>query len=213
MRHSLLALASVLAAVFPAKGSLAYTFSYTETSGSVQSFSFTMFSQAFIGPGTPAFTPFAITDGSTAITITQEVVGVSPGGTILFPAGDGCFGFGTPTVDLSMYMGCGWAVPANGPLPASALTIDIPGGLPSTTGVFPNLIFDGIAFTGSAPNGDAFYNCCDEPPTGSLRLTVSQVPEPRSFALGAIGVVMIGLILLARRCRRVKVRWARIAAG
>src|SRR5215471_21535455 len=95
------ALTAVLAAAFPAQGGLIYTFSYTATTGTVQSFTFSMFSPTFIGPGPAVLAPFTITDDhgagdSEVITMTQALVGISNGvilGSTLLPKGDGCFSF------------------------------------------------------------------------------------------------------------------------
>lgn len=74
-------------------------------------------------------------------------------------------------------MGCGGALLASGPFPEAALTVDIPGGLPSAIGVFANVTFAGIVDFQSnfqfGTFGDGFYNCCDVPPTGSLTVTIA----------------------------------------
>ena len=199
MRYTL-TLALVLAAALPVQAGLIYTFSYTASRGTVQSFSFSMFSPTFIGPGTPPLSPFTITDRSTILPVTQALVGISTGivlGSTFLPAGDGCFAFGSPDTELAQFHGCGAAMPNNG-VSQAELVVDLSGGLPSSTGTFSNLIFDGIVILQPSLTEDPFYNCCNAGATGTLQLTIVQIPEPRSFGLLVLGICLIGTVLLAK---------------
>jgi len=200
MKYFTLVLVSVFGAVLPAYGSLLYSFTYTAQTGTVQSFSFSLLSPTFIGSGTPAFQPFTVTDGSTALTISQDLVGTSTGitlGSTFLPPGDGCFSFATSGADLAQFGGCGWAIPNNG-VSQAAFTVDIPGGLPSAIGTSSNLIFDGITLLQPSGTEDGFYNCCGGQSSGAMQLTVSQVPEPPTF----LPVVILAAGILVFRCGR-----------
>ena len=198
MRCLILVVVSAIGAL-PASAGLLYSFSYTAQTGAVQSFSFSLVSPTFIGPGTPALQPFMITDGSAVWTITQDLVGISTGvilGSTLLPAGDGCFSFGTSAADLSQSPGCGWFLSNNG-ISQAAFTVDVPGGLPSQKGQFSNLIFDGAVVVEPPFTEESFVGCCGES-TGIIQLTVSDVSEPFSLGLVTAGICTLGVLLLDR---------------
>jgi hypothetical protein len=116
MKSFALVLASVFAASLPCQAELVYDFSFTSTTSPIQSFSFSIDSPAFIGPGSSALPPFTITDGSNVWTLDQDLVGISTGvilGSTLLPAGDGCFAFGSSGAVLTNYV-CGVAIPNQG---------------------------------------------------------------------------------------------------
>lgn len=198
MKFSVLAFALALLLGVPVYADYLYTFSYVATVGPIESFSFSIDSPNLITAGaTPTFPAFAITDGSTGWTIDEDLVGISTGtllGSTLLPTGDGCFSFGTTYADLADYHGCATALTtANGPIQAG-FTVDVPGGLPASTGTFSNLLFDGVA---TAPADEGFFNCCGGA-TGEFTLTVTEVPEPASFALVAAALGMTGSFLVRR---------------
>ena len=94
-----LALAIALAAP-AARASLLYQFSYTSPTPTLNSFSFSLASPTFITSGSPAFTPFTVTDGTTSWTMTQDLV--------VQANGFSCFEFGTAYG--ATLLGCGASV-------------------------------------------------------------------------------------------------------
>jgi hypothetical protein len=202
MKSFALVLASVFAASFPCQAELVYDFSFTSTSAPIQSFSFSIDSPGFIVPGSPDIAPFTITDGSHVWTLDQDLVGISTGvilGSTLLPAGDGCFAFGSSGAVLTNN-GCGVAIPNQGTSEA-AFVVDLPGGLPSSTGTFSNLLFDAIAVLEPSFTEEGFYNCCGGS-DGAMQLNITQTPEPSSFALLAMAICLCGTFLLTARQNR-----------
>ena len=198
-----LALASLLAAALPAQANLIYAFSYTAERGPIQSFSFSMLSPTFISPGTPAFSPFTITDGSAVFAIQQDSVAISTGqflGSQLIAPGDGCFSFGSSGSVLSP---CSWALPNTPGLSMAAFTVTVPGGPPSQTGTFSDLVFDGDTLLQPTLAEEPFYDCCGIQRTGTFQLTITQVPtqipEPSGMALLVAGISIIGTLSVVRR--------------
>jgi len=201
MKGFALALAAVLAAL-PAEGSLLYTFSFTTISSPIQDFSFSLTSATFVGPGTPAFDPFKITDGANVWTMEQDSVGISTGiilGSTFLPAGDGCFSFGSAGASL-VANGCASALQNSGASKA-AFSVDFSGGLPAAIGTYSNLI--GTAVIEPAFTEEGLYDCCGGA-NGNLQLTITQIPEPRSCLLLASGIGMIAWPLAFANYRRVR---------
>src|SRR6516225_9726359 len=119
------------------EGNVLYTFTYTATSGPVQSFSFSFTSPTYATDGSlPAFTPFTLTDGANSWTMTQDLVDVfDPTGLNM-----GCFQFGTPFASLSQGVPpfggpCSFAVGGPG-VNQGAFEFDTSGGLPSALGIY-----------------------------------------------------------------------------
>jgi hypothetical protein len=171
--------------------SLHYKFTYTATSGPIESFDFSLASSTFITStsGSPPFTPFTITDGINSWRMTQDATGFSPPTT-----GDICFG--TAGV-LMTSTSCGASFhPPNG-----FLLITFIDGLPSSKGKFVSNF--GGSFYVTVPgtgtfDGQNFINLG----TGSLYLTIrgashESVPEPPTIVL--LGMAIGSVLALRKR--------------
>jgi hypothetical protein len=154
--------------VTPATATIEYKFDYTATSGTVQSFSFSLTAPGFITSAgqSPAFSPFTIGDGTTSWTFTQDLTGFSPPTTAVF-----CFATaGTlvgPNCTASYH-------PPNGFFEATFV-----GGFPTAPGVYASN-FGGSFYLPDSSLADINLG------TGTLVLTIGQinvVPEPGSILL------------------------------
>ena len=184
-----------------------YSFSYDAVSGPVQSFSLSFSAPAFVTDGSsPAFTPFASTDGTNSWTMTNDLVAV------LDPAGlnRGCFMFGTPFAELAPPGFGPCVIGVGGPGDSqAAIDFDTSGGLPSAPGTYAALHFGGIfdtagGFENIGPLTDGLNN------TGTMTLTVtdtSSVPEPSTLPLIVIGLLTLRGTL-ARRLHKTGRLWA-----
>jgi len=87
----------------------------------------------------------------------------------------------------------------------AAFTVTVPGGLPSQTGTFSALVFDGNTLLQPTLAEEPFYDCCGIQRTGTFQLTITQVPtqipEPSGMALLAAGISIIGTLSVVRRCK------------
>ena len=121
-------------------------------------------------------------------------------GSQLIAPGDGCFSFGSSGTVLSP---CSWALPNTPGLSMAAFTVTVPGGLPSQTGTFSDLVFDGNTLLQPTLAEEPFYDCCGIQRTGTFQLTITQVPtqipEPSGTALLAVGIWIIGTLSVVRR--------------
>jgi hypothetical protein len=175
--------------------SLHYKFTYTATSGPIESFDFSLTSPTFITStsGSPPFTPFTITDGVNSWTLTQDVTAFSSPTT-----GDICFGTAGTLMTGTQTGGC---VASYHPFDGF-LEISFINGLPSRRGKFVSNF--GGSFYVSVPvegtfNGQDALNLG----TGSLYLTIRgashehAVPEPPTIVL--LGMA-IGSVLALRKC-------------
>ena len=123
-KHTFLAvfLLSVFAA--SARADLIYSFSFTPTSGSIESFAFSFDVPTYVTTGqSPAFDPFTITDGTHSASITEDLAENITSGS--------CFVFLTAT-GASSDSDCDVDVHPNG----AAVLMEASGGLPTTTGTF-----------------------------------------------------------------------------
>jgi hypothetical protein len=105
-------LAMLLLSTFAAsaRASQIYSFSFTPTSGPIESFGFSFTVPTFVTTGqSPAFTPITITDGTNSETLSLDFAET--------PGGYSCFEFGTAT-DSTLNNGglCGveWGPPNGG---------------------------------------------------------------------------------------------------
>ena len=164
-----------------------YTFSYAATSGPVESFSFSFTTPTFVtNNSSPAFTPFAVTNGTDSWTMTQDLV--------VYSSPIGCFMFGTPFAGLGVgpFGPCEVAVGGPG-VNQAAFFVTVEGsGLPSAAGDYPAFSF-GAAFDTAAGFEDI------GPSTGSMSLTITDtVPEPTGLSLMGFGLAALGARWLRR---------------
>lgn len=141
-----------------------YTFSFTPTTGTIESFGFSFTVPTFVTTGqSPAFTPFTMTDGTrTSAMMTQDFVYYD--GTV----GLECFEFGTAT---NAVLGpCG---EASGSPNGGVLTLEAFSGLPTGTGIY-SLPDSSASFNNTSPPGVGSQG------TGSLIISNTSVPEPAS---------------------------------
>jgi PEP-CTERM motif len=176
----ILALSAVTVCLFagPARADLEYQFSVTPLFGSIQPFSFSFTSAAFLADGdVPTFTPFTVTDGVSSWTLTQGVVNQS---------GIGCFEFGT-TSDSTL-LPCSAGVDSSPPGAAMLLSLNSP--LPTATGVY------GLGFSAFITDPNGFTEL-----GGTLDVTSlspSAIPEPTSIGLLGIVLAVVGWTLRKR---------------
>jgi hypothetical protein len=177
MRPSVYVLILAMATVVPVSADpLFYEFTYTATSGQIESFDFSFPSSAFITSAgeSPTFAPFTIGNGVNSWTFTQDLTGFSPRTTGII-----CFG----TAGALLSIGCtGSFHPPDGELFISFID-----GLPSTTGTF-------ISNFGGAFYTDSNHQDTISLGTGTLQLTVSDVPESSTIVL--LGTVICAVILV-----------------
>jgi hypothetical protein len=169
-----------------------YTFEYTALSGPVESFSFSLTAPAFVTAGSsPLFTPFTLTDGTNNWTMTKDLVD------LLDPSGlnRGCFQFGTPFAGLSTGVPpfggpCSFIIGGPG-TDQAALEFDTSDGLPTAPGSYKPVDFSGAFDT---PAGFEFIEPITDTfnPTGTMMLTITEVPEASSLGLTLIGLSLLG---------------------
>jgi hypothetical protein len=169
-------------------GLIEYQFSYSPSAGVIEPFAFTITSTGFIEQGPLSFMPFSITDGVSTWIMTQGVAGdmltqIQPG---VFAPGGWCFGFATAE---------GASVSLSPPCSASSFGSD-DGGMVMGFGAPGPLILPDA--TGTYIDPFASINTINgvliTESVGTITLTVSDAPEPRTvftvgFALVAIAVV------------------------
>ena len=197
MKGFALALGSVLVAALPAHADL----SFTSTGSSIEDFTFSITSPGFIGAGSPTLDPFTITDGTKVWTIDRDLAGTSTGivlGSTYLPAGDGCMAFGTAAAEL-LDNGCSFEGPPGAGPSFAAVVVAFDGGLPSETGTYSDLTFDGVAVSQPGTvheEEEDFVNCCNGQ-NGVFNLTITETPEPR-FVLFPLAAGLISVLLLAK---------------
>lgn len=175
-KHHLLCLGVVLLLILAAsaRADELYSFSFTNTGGPIESFSFSFTVPTFVTAGeSPSFTPFTITDGTNSVTLTEDlaVAGI----------GFGDFEFGTSTGSTLESGGITWSPPDGG-----AIIFDL-ASLPTADGTY----------SFEATGGGFYYASGEDLLDGTATLTISAVPEPTSVIL--MSPMLLGLALVARR--------------
>jgi len=170
----------------PAHADLLYQFDVHETTSPLigfQPFSFSFTVPTFVTDGqSPAFTPFTMTFGTHSYKMINDLAGTAFGPT-------GCFLFGTGGTGVIL-PGCTISVPTTDG--DGTLQLDVPGGLPTATGMRTLGVSAGFFGTG-VTNVIAGFG-------GTLDITpVTPVPEPGSVALLSLGVAAAGWKLRKRR--------------
>jgi hypothetical protein len=164
-------------------GPVQYDFSYTPTTGPIQPFAFQLLSNNGFIVGEPplgitplsdccGFNPFSFTDGTNSW-LMLEGLAVDPG----------CFVFDT---FVGQFAGrhCAAAPFSSG---SGVLTVGLPGGfLPKSTGTFL------VGATATGLTGEPFPIRVQG--TGTVSLTVTDVPEPATYAMVALG--LLGVLLI-----------------
>jgi hypothetical protein len=181
----------LLLAALPAFGSYMYDFSYTPTTGPVQSVSFEIDSAGIPLNGAFSFTPFNVVEGSNTESITQgyaDVIDLS--GTDYM-----CFAFGT----ANAFLGPGCSAGVNNPplslflgfnffpLPASSMNV------PGTYNTSSDQFLDWGGTDPAFPNG-VFGR-------GNMSLTITATPEPSSRTIVFAGLVSLLALATAKRTR------------
>jgi hypothetical protein len=173
-------LAVFLLSVFAAsaRADLIYSFSFTPTSGSIESFAFSFDVPTYVTTGqSPAFDPFTITDGTHSASITEDLAENITSGS--------CFVFLTAT-GASDNSQCDINVGDNG----AAVQMKAAGGLPTTTGTF-TYISAALLGTGTEVEGVA----------GVTELTITNAPlttpEPSSWIL--MSTMLLAVAFVARK--------------
>jgi hypothetical protein len=185
-----LAVLFVTIVVPTAKADLHYQFTYTATSGPIESFDFSLTPPTFITStsGPLPFTPFTITDGVNSWTLTQDVTAFS-----LPTTGDICFGTAGTLMTSSQTGGCG----ASYHPPDGFLEISFINGLPSTRGEFVSN-FGGSFYVSEPVEGTSNGQDTLDLGTGSLDLTIrGAVPEPPTIVL--LGMAIGSALALRKR--------------
>src|SRR5665213_3657821 len=168
-----------------------YDFDYIASGGPIQSFSFSFTAPTFLTSiSSPSFTPFNISDGTNTWTMTQDLVDNPDGG---------CFIFGTSGSASPPIFPCSsFGILQNSHDASFILDFD---GLPVTPGIYTPWWFGGdfgIGSNNSTERITSFQLNSDIPSTGVFTLTVTDVPEPGSLGLMAIGLLAIGYTSLRR---------------
>jgi hypothetical protein len=183
-------------------GQLDYSFSYSATSGPIQSFSFSFLEPTFVTGGTsPAFTPFVVTDGANTWTMTNDLT--------YSDSTSGCFMFGNPSEILGvggLFGSSGCVINPTGPGPdPEGFFFATSGGLPSAPGIYPASDATGLFVL---PTGGFEQIVSTEAGSviGTMNLTITELPEPSTLGLAAIGLfgfVFYGVTGLSKSPRNI----------